>query len=912
MEATGKGKDKENKTSLVDDILKYGNLAFDPNLADESRQQGLEAFTTLINGSRTLALLPALNLLAQPGRTQPWLRPQLMSKLALLPLRARGVQDTIEFILSVHPSSRRIDGGNEKRSGISHEALNAVSRLLSSPPNGIEPGKWFFGIAPQLFALLQGEGEVEMDRVAAFVIGFGILGRKKYGAPHAPGWKAFVEPMLQCIDPSLVPGISWKSPVDESIVTLGAPKILVESLDLARALRNLLALLTSHPHPSLAKRLLRPIVLPLWAIASWPRANESTESRYCKPSREMLKILVQLSSSSKGPSTINESSSFDVLFTILQNITFNGRSDERMMCWKYNTDSSGGLYVEDIKCDNELRNASDINITQIENATERFISFLGLFESTPDFSTEISSLFMSLCTKWMSSQGARKETSVLTRIKPEDDDTMERKIIEAKIMQKFMNAFPDKLVSNSTQVLDLVDQVLSDFAASRRGQQHVADDAIPIALSLLNIVLTSPSFRGSTDTSNLESIQVSLKSIHRMNYDGISTTAHNLLLLLRFRGTIEEPETDSVTSSTDQPVEDRKSYNLALSYLTTIDSPPPVRVQGLALLSNLVQANSPILDIPALLVLYSSLLLDEDEYIYLRAIQCIVQLSQRHPKSVMKDIIERYVDSNEDYQLDQRLRLGETLLQIIQNNPKAFNGETARSIVEGTLFIASRRGRRPKDEQQQQKALETKQREYAQADEAWDGEVPQLFDEDNEDEEMLAQIVSGWESKRGEEDVRVRASALSILGEVMEANISGMSSTLVSKAIDTSIHILTLELSPSRGILRRAAILLIMHFVKALDTARSEGKKLGFGFVGQSLADVKRILAYVEEADGDGLVRQHAKDVIGGLTDWEVNSLIPPEVLHPSEVGELRGLHVRPGNGIEEGGRMKPRIEEVE
>lgn len=610
---------------------------------------------------------------------------------------------------------------------------------------------------------------------------------------------------------------------------------------------------------------------------------------------------------------MKESSSFDVLSTILQNITFNGRSDQQKMCWKYNTDCSGGLFVEDMGCKNEPRNASDLDIAQIDNATERFISFLGLFEPIPDFKTEISSLFTGLCTKWLSSQDTRKEMPVLTRMSlQEDSDTMERKIIEAKVMQKMMNAFPDKLVSDSTQVLDLVRQVLSDFTALKKSQQDVDNDAIPIALSLLNIVLTSPSSRGSTDSSNLESIQTSLKSIHRMNYDGISTTAQNLLLLLKFRGTIEEPHTDSATGPTDQQVEDRKSYNLALSYLTIIDSPPPVRVQGLELLSNLVRTNSSVLDIPALLVLYSSLLLNEDEYIYLRAIQSIIQLSQRHPRSVVKDVIERYVDPNEDYQLDQRLRLGEALLQIIQNNPAAFNGDTARSVVEGILFIASRRGRRPKDEQQRRKALKTKQREHAEAEEAWDGEVPQLFDEDNEDEEMLAQIVAGWESKRGEEDVRIRASALSILGEAMEANISGMSSTLVSKAIDTSIHILTLEPSPSSGILRRAAILLIMHFVKALDTARSEGKKLGFGFVGQSLSDVKRILGYVQETDGDGLVRQHARDVVEGLAAWEMNSFIPSVMQQQGEIGELAGLSIKPSSGLAEDGRMKPRIEEIE
>jgi hypothetical protein len=47
----------------------------------------------------------------------------------------------------------------------------------------MSPERWFSGIAPQLFALLQGEGEPEMDRAAAFIIGFGILGRKQYGAP---------------------------------------------------------------------------------------------------------------------------------------------------------------------------------------------------------------------------------------------------------------------------------------------------------------------------------------------------------------------------------------------------------------------------------------------------------------------------------------------------------------------------------------------------------------------------------------------------------------------------------------------------------------------------------------------------------------------------------------------------------
>lgn len=129
--------------------------------------------------------MPALNLLVQPGRSSPWLRARLISALATLPLRERGIQNTIEFVLSVHPNSAGYNSSANtgKGSGMSYEALNAASRLLSSPPSGMDPEIWFSGIAPQLFALLDGEGEPEMDRAAAFIIGFGILGRKQYGAP---------------------------------------------------------------------------------------------------------------------------------------------------------------------------------------------------------------------------------------------------------------------------------------------------------------------------------------------------------------------------------------------------------------------------------------------------------------------------------------------------------------------------------------------------------------------------------------------------------------------------------------------------------------------------------------------------------------------------------------------------------
>lgn len=120
----------------------------------------------------------------QPGRSEDWFRPHVARALALLPLRPQGVRNTIEFILSVHPSARQPGTKAESRGpSISLEALKSASKLISSPPSGMSTEEWYSGIAPQLLALLDGQGGLEMVKASSYIIGYGILGRREYGAP---------------------------------------------------------------------------------------------------------------------------------------------------------------------------------------------------------------------------------------------------------------------------------------------------------------------------------------------------------------------------------------------------------------------------------------------------------------------------------------------------------------------------------------------------------------------------------------------------------------------------------------------------------------------------------------------------------------------------------------------------------
>lgn len=109
-----------------------------------------------------------------------------MRTLAALPQRPSGVLATLEFVFAVHPSTIPVQNPSDPSkhgTSITLEALGLATRLLSMPPSTVDPERWFSAVAPQLLTLLDGSRSVELVKVAAYVIGFGILGRRQYGAP---------------------------------------------------------------------------------------------------------------------------------------------------------------------------------------------------------------------------------------------------------------------------------------------------------------------------------------------------------------------------------------------------------------------------------------------------------------------------------------------------------------------------------------------------------------------------------------------------------------------------------------------------------------------------------------------------------------------------------------------------------
>ncbi|KAF5642702.1 RNA polymerase II assembly factor RTP1 [Fusarium sp. NRRL 52700] len=884
---------------ILEEIVETGKKAFDPKNDASTRASGVQAFAKLIERTPVWKLLPALNTLIKPSVLPQWLRDPLVQTLTLLPLRPTGVRGTMEFVFSVHPSnvgrSQDAEAGPQKQgASITHEGVAVATKLLSSVPTSMAAEAWFEGISEQLFQLIDGTAGPELAKTASQIVGYGVLGNKQYGAPGSPGWNAFVQPLVQDINPTLrlmcSPDSTAVKQENDEIVDLSRDRVLVNSQCLKISLQRLMTLVMSNSSPGLCRRLLRLVLVQIWVLASWQNSPPSTEENFVKPARALLQAYLRIFGDSES------------VRPFVRNLLCRGATDGSNKSWEYRLKGQGDIEITEPRGHGST-SGIELNWNELEGKAAKLVEFI----TTSCSVTEVSSIFLSLLKRWIeTADKPNDEIKIDLRHKDEKADPPLQNLFEVTILQKLMDKVPEKLVSQFDQLLELICEVLT-----ADNQSRLADDLLGVVLSLLNLVITAPTFQKShIKPEELKIVESSLERLSNENRPRLSPTARNLALLLKYRDEMEQDDVSAPAPSTQQ-IEDQRTYKLAMEYVTgSDDNPAPIVSEGLNLLSGLILKESPILDIPAVAVLLSTLLENNDDYINLRVIKVYTQLANKHPNSAVQELLDHYLDPQEKSTTDIRLRFGEALLQVVQRLGETFTGDVARQVSETLLSIAGRRGYRAKTMAKQARdeklrKLKKKKEEEGQDDdmELDEGEVT---DEERARNDILAQILQGWESKRGAEDVRIRTSALSIFGAAIETNIGGIGPMLVSGSVDLCINILAMEREMETAILRRAAILNVLSFVRALEAAKESGRKLGFGLTNGSREDIVRTLQYVAQMDNDGLVQQHAKDVIESLENWQMASILPPQESTSSPgLTRLAGLHVNPG-------KPRPRIEEVE
>lgn len=688
---------------------------------------------------------------------------------------------------------------------------------------------------------------------------------------------------------------------DDDVIDLGQDRVIVSSLQLEFALRRMKVLILSNPSTGLCMRVVKPVLLQLWALASIPNSPEIISQKYQNPAQVLLQTYLKLFGKVEN------------ICPIIHNILCKGSVDGLSIPWQYRIVDESNM---DAIVPFQSQEGDSLNLAEADPKAEELVKIL--MRACSD--EEISAIFLFLMRRWVRVMEEQGSPGIVTTVSDKVMATPFQDLAEVAVLQKLMELSPEKLVGHFNQLLEIICQILKGD-----GSTPLGDDLISVVLSLLNLVVTAESFqRSDIKPEDLQLIEESLERIGSSKSSDVSGTARNLAMLLKYRDEVEPSSKEPSSAPSIRQIEDRRAYNLAMSYITgDSDNPPPVVSEGLNMLSTLILTESPILDVTAVTVLMSNLLKDNEDYINLRVVKIFTQLANRHPNSTTRELLDNYLDAQEKSTTDVRLRFGEALVQVIERLGETFSGDVATQTAETLLSIAGRRGYRPKTmaKQAREERLAGLKKQNSgvgkdgdeEDEDMYLGDDEQMTVEDRANNDILAQIVQGWESKRGSEDVRMRASALSVLGIALETNIAGIGPSLASGAVDLCVNVLTIERDMEYGILRRAAILVIFSFVRALHQARESSRSLGFGLTDSSREDIQRTLTYVAETDNDGLVQQHARDVVESLQNWDAGSLLPqPTETSTGGLARLAGLSVNPEAGIHASKQPRPRIEEVE
>ncbi|KAK6497647.1 hypothetical protein TWF481_012052 [Arthrobotrys musiformis] len=835
----------------MDLVACLGELAFNPQTGSEEWQR---RFYGSLDSIPTPILLPLLVPLILPT-TPPWFQKPLTTYLSSIPLaRQGGVKDEITFFIDPTKDipTQRI-------------ALQQASKLIGSVPTSSSPDQYFSVIAPQLLELLDEPGN--LGTAAAIVIN-DVFERRKKGVE-----KYFFPTLLRPIRPAK----SQVPPVEE--VEDGDIITLTEEGDLERAINRISSLFQSSNGQSyLASKILDTLTLPLWGLWQFAISIKATSLVFTKTPQDLLTAYMKLKPSSTA------------LDEIVRNFGYNG--DEH---WIFTRGEMGQVKI--ILRDTGLPSKA-VEITDIEERTPRFISLA--LAANDDVFTDF---FLTMCRRWLgggftiSAEGGDRAAFGL--------------LFQLKVLEGILEHHSERLTRRPEQVIILVKEILDSHVRTLKKEKERLEalqnpsmntlgrimngeedfstfapeddetsngaDAIGIALQLLNSIVSTSFSRTVSEQEKklLSTLQPALGYLS--SEAGVDPSIASLTRSLGlFISTQDIPLTapmDGDTKPVDEKVlKQQQMLQTALLYLR--DQMMPIRAHGLEMLKELIRERSSVIDVQAITKLLIDMLQDKESFVYLGVVKALCELADKHPNTVIKMLVEVYVDKDEKMGIDERLKVGEALMGTVQRLGETAVGKVAEGVGNVMVGLAGRRKKRYKEAGEVKKEKEEAERRVKKKGEM-DEEYKKALKEarveaglDTADGKVKIEEVEDdeqWISKAGEEDYRVRTSALSVLGVLFETNAAGVPLGVTLAAVEVALRILELERGKEQATVRRAAVHLISSILNGLE--KKGTVELLKVIPRERLEDIVRVLGYTRATDDDGLVREQAGMLVEALTE---------------------------------------------
>ncbi|KAF2496444.1 hypothetical protein BU16DRAFT_581771 [Lophium mytilinum] len=946
--------------SLVDIVLGAAELAFAPHVSETVHSQSITRYEVLMEGTPASEIVPLL-LIINTG--PPWLKQALSQSLSLIPLRPHGVQQLLRLLSD--------SAGSE--TAIAQEAVTQVTKLIIlNPPPPATRDERLRKVAPRLWDLLHEEVGPEMSKAAGQIIA-DILSRKSLGPPDTIGWELFAQPLLDAFNPKFVEAsprgvlvsdhVLLQAVKSLDIVTTSHPHSGLAKRLISPIILQLWGLLNYAKSRQISGRIwqdtIRSILLHYFHIAESPDRIDSVASNLLYDGEPAWTY----GPGSEGGIEIRRrargKSNLDNLLARLEDLKARVSTFVELL-----QASTVGIAVFQIAMKRWLSSApttpsltNDVEVDPLEkllNATlcEAMARKLTpKFEAHPEHAIQLARTLL----------GEFVEGKRAKRMRDKERETSMYASL-GKIVQEGPRTETSTTNSEEETVILFSLSILETLISDPDFKRTVEIDAIVASVATYLALLSPEGPQGadvdSTSASRNAAPYIGFTPSRGPREDQIKTTAainnaaKNLLSILSSAQTSVSPFTDPLAHF-------RSTLKTALSDLQS--SEPPICAHALFTIKTLASSadTSSIIDIPSTTQTIISLSLSHpDSFVHTAAIPPLIALAALHPALVTEILTTTFLDEDESTlrttpssqtnhpavddpettkittSLDLRLRIAETLSELLSapsiwTHPTPDATRALQAIITVSLTLASRRGPlRPDTLAARTELAAAQARSHRKASEAWGGDIPSLSSlslerpasaSETADEELNARIVAGWQDTGVEEDIRIRASALAVLGKAFEERWERFTQEEVDKAVEIVLGCLVIESGVERAMLRRAAVLVVLGVLKGLDDVGNP-RDGGVGLAAEKWAEVEGVLKRVGADDEDELVKGHVGVVLEELDTWRRGVWFGMRSeaggdggiggLSEGLEGGLRGLAVVPGDG--EGGQRRSMIQEVE
>ncbi|KAL8722937.1 MAG: hypothetical protein Q9181_007390, partial [Wetmoreana brouardii] len=474
----------------VDLIAAASQVAFSRSCDVANKQDGFAALEYLIDNQSAMNLFPQLTSLLHPS-CPDWFRSVISSRLSTLPLRPDGVRQTIYFMAgaSVGDGSKHYRPVDQSAGpNLSLDALARASKLLTSVPSRMTLDTYLAALAPQLLDLLD-DAAPDNKRIASYIIGNGILSKRKLGSPSTAGWRLFAEPILESLNPPVE-----KCPVPEKALKL--------------AIDRLSALIHFSTNPGLTKRLAVPTLLPLWGLLCFALVNQRTS--WADQVHRILSTYMKIS--------VTDSQ----LLLLSDSLLWEGTT-----LWTFMPGASGGIELRQ-------REPGDINAIamneMIKTIDSRVETYSDLLRSAVLTNDQLCKIFTHVSKRWLLGS---LSASIDARLDIGNDDPRNpmESLVAAKLTQKLLEDFKNRITSNFEGILQLVEPILIAFVNEHeRSAERLARVSKPSLLGLGNIAGENSEGHGDKESGETVSAALSLLSAVLTSSSGITNEVDSILL----------------------------------------------------------------------------------------------------------------------------------------------------------------------------------------------------------------------------------------------------------------------------------------------------------------------------------------------------------------------------------------------